>query len=221
MNALPVRLKPPNRFLQAALPRFGLLRFGDPAEVIAPICGGERGEISPRQRMGAESAANETRHRSARRKPSRRRGDVGGKLCAAGVGHPTFFDETSEPLAVELRPLPCARPGREPLHVMSGVQPVDEPIDPAEAQRLLDSFRVTHARLSRVLLCVDEPDLRLARVVALEPGPPLVAAGRVKSFSLHFSRFGGSGVAVGIGATHVRRFELSISAVICHRPSLP
>src|SRR5207248_5695414 len=97
-----------------------------------------------------------------------------------GLGHAAFADQLAQPPLVQRRPLRPVAAGRELLRERVAVDRLDDAVDPAEAEGLLDRVVVRDARPAGVLLVVDEPDLGLGPVVLREPGAPLLAGGDVQ-----------------------------------------
>lgn len=56
-------------------------------------------------------------------------------------------------------------------HVTVSVQRLSEPVDPAEAERLINRFRPGNARLAGPLLMKPHPEFRYRRIVLLQPLP--------------------------------------------------
>src|SRR5262249_15831289 len=108
-------------------------------------------------------------------------------LHEPGLGHSAVADQFAQPSFVQRRPLgPVATRGKL-LRELLVVDPLDDAIDPAEAQGLLDRMVVRNARLTGMFLVVDEPNLGLRLVVLREPGAPFLRAGYVQRLAyFHF-----------------------------------
>jgi hypothetical protein len=70
-------------------------------------------------------------------------------------------------------------PRRKALGTALGVEPLGNAIDPAEAERLLDSVEVAYAWSPRLRIVVDKPDRQSRMVVIGESGPPCGPVGDV------------------------------------------
>src|SRR5438270_12343900 len=89
-----------------------------------------------------------------------------------GLRHPALRDQAAHPALVRRRPVRPVPARRKLLRVLFLVDPLDDAVDPAEAQRLLDRVVVRDPGLAGVLLVEDEPDLGLGLAMGREPSAP-------------------------------------------------
>src|SRR5262249_48729527 len=106
-------------------------------------------------------------------------------LRQPGLGHSAFPDQLAQPSFVQRRPLGPVATRSELLRELVVVDPLDDAIDPAEAQGLLHRMVVGNAELSGMFLVVDEPDFGLRLVMLGEPGAPFLPAGHIECLA-HF-----------------------------------
>ena len=108
-------------------------------------------------------------------------------LRQPGLGHSAFAYQLAQPSFVQRRPLGAVATRSELLRELFVVDPLDDAIDPAEAQGLLDRMVVRNARPTGVFLVVDEPNLGLRLVMLREPGAPFLPAGYIQRLAyFHF-----------------------------------
>src|SRR5919106_762302 len=99
-----------------------------------------------------------------------------------GRVHPAFGDQLSGARDVYGAPVALRRSRREPVHVSLLVDAVPDPVDPSEAQRLIQGLAEGDALLPRALLVEADRDLALASVVPLEPPAEVRRGAEVPSF---------------------------------------
>jgi hypothetical protein len=92
----------------------------------------------------------------------------------AGRAHPPCGPELGNLGDVDRAPARCPATRREPVRPHLVVDPVADPVDPPEAERLDDGLRVGHRGLRDAFLPVADPQLGGGVVVLLQPGPELV-----------------------------------------------
>ena len=84
------------------------------------------------------------------------------------------------PLPIDSGP-PAARfARREFAGVSILVQPLDQAVDPPEAERLVQGIEIANGAFRRMTLMKYEPNLDLRAVMLLEPLPPLPAGSHIK-----------------------------------------
>src|SRR5918995_5144655 len=156
---------------KASLPRVGALRAEDPVARRAPVAGRPGLPVVPSRRVGAQALL--VLGRQLRRRLLLERVDAGPVLRAclegaqAGRAHQALLPELRDLLDVDPAPVAPRLPRREALHVALGVDRVGAPVDPAEAERLVDRLRPGEARPSGALLPVAHVHLRIRVVVTL------------------------------------------------------
>jgi hypothetical protein len=108
-------------------------------------------------------------------------------LRQPGLGHSAFADQLAQSSFVQRRPLSAVPTRSELLRELFVVHPLDDAIDPAEAQGLLNRLVVRNARPTGMFLVIDEPNLGLGFVMLREPGAPFLAAGYIQRLAyFHF-----------------------------------
>src|SRR5690606_25519563 len=89
-------------------------------------------------------------------------------------------DQAPGALLVQLGPVAVRAARREALRPALRIDALGDAVDPAEAERLLDSVAVRQARLAGARIVEDQPDRPLGRVVCAGPRPPFGALGDVE-----------------------------------------
>src|SRR5260221_7240887 len=136
----------------------------------------ERLEGQARPRIGLDRDAQIVRDRRGRRRAD---GRVRSSPSAIGLGgvdlpltrglHAAGPGQPLHVLAVDLAPDALGPPRREALEERFRIEALADAIDPAPAQRGVHGLRVRHGGLARALLVDAQPDLRLARMVGVQP----------------------------------------------------
>src|SRR5258706_377402 len=123
--------------------------------------------------------------------------DIGGKCGPtlarmldgrqARVGHAAGLDQPPHALAIHVGQPAGLSSRRVALRVLVLVDRLQDAVDPAVTERLVDGVVVSDAGLAARLLIVDQPDLPRRRVVLRQPASPLFVILCVQRFAdLHW-----------------------------------
>ena len=157
-------------------PRLGLLDVVQPVQECVPVVSPQRGEELGGGGAGVERGLEVGRDRGpalgligvvqATVRPR------GLELAQARGPHPLGIDQLQGRGPVDLRPLAARAAGREPLQEVDVVEAAALPVDPAEADRLLERLGVVERLRGRALLGDLQPGAARGVVVCLQPALP-------------------------------------------------